>query len=60
MSVTLTIKLASIAVHLDEMLSADGHDFDRLTIRSLLDDAEVSAWLDRIDPVLLPVKRRHT
>lgn len=54
----LTIKLASIAVHAEEMLSPTGHEFDRHAIDGLLLDAEVRALLD--DPkmaVFLPVKR---
>lgn len=55
---SLVIKLASLAVHVEEMFSIDGHDIDRETIRGLLNDAEVRAFLD--DPkneVLLPRKR---
>lgn len=54
----LTIKLASIAVHADELLSPEGHDFDRGAIVGLLADPEVRAFLD--DPanrVYLPLKR---
>lgn len=52
------IKLASIAVHAEEMLSAGGHDFDRVAILSLLSDPDIRGFLD--DPenaVFLPVKR---
>lgn len=41
----LVAKLASIAVHANEMLSPGGHDFDRIAIRSLLDDPEVRVFL---------------
>jgi hypothetical protein len=62
----LTVKLASLAVHAEELLEeeARGHagaraaEFDRESIRGLLRDPEVREWLD--DPahaVLLPVKR---
>jgi len=44
-SVSVLAKLASIAVHVEEILSADGHDFDRVAIKSLLTDPEVSAFL---------------
>ena len=61
---SLLIKFASIAIHAEEMLSPDGHDFDRHAILGLLDDPEVRAFLD--DPknaVLLPrhrkVSQRH-
>jgi len=39
-------KLASIAVHAEEMLSADGHQFDRLALQTLLNDPEVLAFLE--------------
>jgi len=55
---TLLIKLASIAVHADEMLSPDGHHFDKEVIRSLLTDSEVRAFLDaKENQVYLPLKR---
>lgn len=55
---TLLMKLGSIAVHADELLSADGHDFDRVAIRSLLSDPEVEAFVaDMTAKALLPVKR---
>lgn len=51
-------KLGSIAVHAEEMMSDDGHAFDRHAIQSLLDDREVKAWLAEMDRLaLLPVKR---
>jgi hypothetical protein len=56
---SLVVKLASLAVHVEEMLSNDGHAFDEQAIRGLLNDSEVRAWLD--DPkhkALLPLKRR--
>ncbi len=57
-SVSVGIKLASIAVHTDEMLSDGGHAFDAEAIRTLLADPEVVAYLDVLRPLaLLPVKR---
>jgi hypothetical protein len=44
-SVAVLAKLASIAVHTDEALSPDGHDFDRAALRGLLDDDEVQTFL---------------
>ena len=59
LSATLQIKLASIAVHALEMLSADGHHFDRATVLSLLADSEVRALLvDKEFAVYLPVLRK--
>ena len=55
---TLLIKLGSIAVHAEEMLSPGGHPFDRDAIKSLLTDPEVRAFLDDKEmAVYLPVKR---
>jgi hypothetical protein len=55
---TRKIKLASIAVHVEEMFSSDGHDFDRKAIEGLLADPEVRAFLDDPDnEVFLPRKR---
>lgn len=58
---SLTIKLASIAVHAEELFSPDGHELDKGSIEGLLRDPEVRAFLD--DPknaVLLPLKRKKT
>lgn len=58
-SVTVGIKLASIAVHADELLSPGGSvEFDGNAIRGLLADPEVVAYLDTLRPLaLLPEKR---
>lgn len=57
-SMPLLVKLGSIAVHADEALSDKGHAFDTDTIKSLLSDPEVSAWLTEMDKAaLLPKKR---
>ena len=56
---TILVKLGSIVVHVEEMLSPDGHDFDRQAILSGLSDPEVREWLAAMDALaLLPVKRR--
>lgn len=55
-SLSLLVKLGSIAVHADEMLSPTGHDFDRLALRSLLTDPEVVAWTEQMGE-FLPRKR---
>ncbi len=58
MTVALWIKFASIAVHAEELLSADGHDADRQAILGLLADKDVRAFLDAPkNAVLLPRKR---
>ena len=56
---SLSIKLASIVVHVDELLSVDGREADKQAILGLLADREVRTFLD--DPenrVYLPLKRR--
>ena len=58
LSDTLAIKLASLAIHAEEAASPTGSPFDADAIRGLIADAEVGAWLDTFDPVLLPVKRQ--
>jgi hypothetical protein len=54
----LHLKLASLVVHCEEMLSPGGHDFDRHAIQGLIADPEVRAFVATFDPVLLPVKRK--
>lgn len=57
-STRLLIKLGSIAVHADEMLSPKGHAFDRIALDSLLKDEEVCVWVSEMTKLaLLPVKR---
>lgn len=54
----LLVKLGSIAVHADEMLSPDGHDFDRIALQGLIADPQVKEWLTGMDKLaMLPVKR---
>lgn len=55
---SLMVKLGSIAVHADEMLSLDGHAFDRTALEALLRDPEVVAWV-RSMGALLPLKRKE-
>lgn len=57
-SKSLLVKLGSIAVHTDEMMSARGHAFDRNALDTVLHDLEVAEWLDDMSALgLLPVKR---
>lgn len=54
----LLCKLGSIAVHVDEAMSKDGHPFDIEALRSLLNDPDVRLWLMQMDGLaLLPKKR---
>lgn len=62
-SLTLLIKLGSIAVHADELTENEGHAahaFDMVALRQLIVDPEVSRWV-RDMGALLPLKRstRH-
>lgn len=54
---SLLCKLGSIAVHVDEALSDDGHQYDWTAIHMLLDDPEVKQWIVAMGP-LLPKKRK--
>jgi hypothetical protein len=54
----LLCKLGSIAVHVDELLSPAGHQFDREALRTLLDDPAVTEWLQGMgEMALIPLKR---
>ena len=55
---SLLCKLGSIAVHASELLSADGHTFDRAALKGLLADTEVEQWLAQMDALALVPKRR--
>lgn len=58
-SVPLLMKLGSIAIHVEEAMSVEGHPFDVMTLRSLLEDREVRSWLAEMDKLaLLPLKRQ--
>lgn len=55
----LLVKLGSIAVHAEEYLSPNGHQFDGVALRQLLEDAEVKSWIKEMDKMaMLPKKRR--
>jgi hypothetical protein len=56
---SLLCKLASVAVHADEMLSNDGHEFDRLALGAALSDPEVREWLDTMTAAALAPRKRH-
>lgn len=55
-SLSLLVKLGSIAVHTEEMLSPQGHHFDKDAIQTLLDDSEVKMWIKAMGS-FMPVKR---
>lgn len=54
----LLCKLGSIAVHADEMLSPDGHAFDRAALQQLIADPDVKAWLALMDAAAMVPKKR--
>lgn len=60
---SLLSKLGSIAVHADELtdMTVDairGHEIDKITIKGLISDPEVSEWLTAMRKMaMLPVKR---
>jgi len=55
-SLPLLVKLGSIAVHVEEMLSDKGHPFDREALATLLNDKDLKAWIKQMG-VYMPVKR---
>lgn len=57
-SASLASKLASVAVHADELFSADGRStFDEHALLTAARDPEVLAWIKSLGP-LAPAKRR--
>ena len=57
-SATLLIKLGSIIVHQEEMMSSKGHHFDKHALDTVRNDPEVIEWLDQMTGMaFLPVKR---
>ena len=58
LSTSLMCKLGSIAVHVDEALSQQGHPFDWSACRALLEDPEVVAWLKQMDSLAMIPKKR--
>lgn len=58
-SAQLLIKLGSIAVHAEEFLSSDSHDFDRIALTTGLADPQVQEWIKAMDKMaFLPKKRK--
>jgi hypothetical protein len=57
-SAAILVKLGSIVVHAEELLSPNGHEFDSEAIRSGLQDAELQEWIRGMTELaFLPVKR---
>lgn len=52
------VKLGSIAVHAEELLSPTGTVADRFALSGVVSDPEVREWLEEMSKMaLLPVKR---
>lgn len=57
-SATLLIKLGSVIVHQEELMSPHGHEFDKHALETVRNDPEVIAWLEAMTKAaFLPVKR---
>jgi hypothetical protein len=57
-SITLLMKLGSIAIHAEELISPEGHTVDKAALETVLNDPEVREFLsDPKTKVLLPLKR---
>lgn len=54
----LLCKLGSIVRRVQEMQSPRGHQYDQIALATLLDDADVVAWMEDMDKLaLLPAMR---
>ncbi len=59
MSLSTAAKVGSILVHVEEVME-DGHGFDVIAMRSLLNDVEVQRFLTALRKMtLLPLKRKE-
>ncbi len=57
-SVQLLIKLGSIIAHYEEWTSKTGHEFDKITIDSIMNEEDVIEWFKGMRELsLLPLKR---
>lgn len=58
-SLSVIVKLGSIVVHVDELLSPDGRNLDKEVILNLMKDTEVKEWIAAATKAgFLPVKRQ--
>lgn len=58
MEMSLIVKLASLAVHVQEMdVRSPTFEFDNVAAKGIANHPEVVEWLATLDPALLPVKR---
>lgn len=57
-SIQLLIKLGSIIVHQEELLSPGGHEYDKHALETVRNDPEVIEWIEQMTKMaFLPVKR---
>lgn len=57
-TLSLVVKLASIAVHAQEAVSPGGHEFDVQTVESLLADPEVATAMKTLEEAAMLPRRR--
>ena len=55
-SLKILTALGSIAIHVEEAMSGNGHNFDVIAIKTLLHDADLRQWIKDMG-ALMPVKR---
>lgn len=57
-SMSVLMKLGSAVVHAEELISVNGHGFDRAAFEQMVADPELQAWIKAMRrEALLPVKR---
>lgn len=55
---SLLVKLGSIAVHADEMLSPGAHEYDAEAIKPLLRDPDLKEWIEQMTKKgFMPIQR---
>lgn len=56
--IKLLIKLGSIITHYEEWTSKSGHELDKTTIDSLMQEPDIKQWFEEMRKMaLLPLKR---
>jgi hypothetical protein len=58
-SPSLLCKLASIAVHADELTSEHGHKLDQVALNSALSDPEVKTWIEQMTAAAMAPRKRN-
>ncbi len=52
----MLVKLGSIAVHVEEIMSPNSHSFDKHALETVLNDKEVQDWIKSMG-AFMPAKR---